>query len=201
MFTSRAEFRILLRQDDADVRLTPIGYKIGLASEGRYEALKLKLQQRDSLIEFCEAYLVKATDSFNSFLADMGTTPLTASVRLIELVRRPQLDIIKLSKVLKKLREKIDSIEEIRREEIVEAAEILIKYGGYIIRERELAEKQRRLEYVKLPGDFNFDEVAALSTEARQKLSKHRPQTIGQASRIPGVSPADINVLLLLLHR
>ncbi len=201
MFTSRAEFRILLRQDDADVRLTPKGYEIGLATQERYDALKSKLHQRDSLIEFCETYLVKGTDKINSFLAEMGTTPLTASVRLIELIKRPQLDILKLSSVLRKLKEKIESIEEVRRDEIVEAAEILIKYGGYIIRERELAEKQRRLEYVKLPADFNFNEISALSTEARQKLTKHRPSTIGQASRIPGVSPADINVLLLLLNR
>lgn len=122
-------------------------------------------------------------------------------MRLVELVKRPQLSILKLSEALPKLRKEISAIEETRRDEIVEAAEILIKYGGYILRERELAEKQTRLEYVKIPDSMNFEELNALSTEARQKLTRQRPATIGQASRIPGVSPADINVLLLLLGR
>lgn len=201
MFTSRAEYRILLRQDDADMRLTPLGYEIGLATQERYDAMERKRHQRDSLIAFCENYLVKGTDEMNAFLQEHGTTPLTASLRLVELVKRPQLSIMTLAGALSRLRKEIEKIEEGRREEIVEAAEILIKYGGYILRERELAEKQTRLEYVKIPDTMNFDEIAAISTEARQKLSRQRPATIGQASRIPGISPADINVLLLLLNR
>ena len=201
MFTSRAEYRILLRQDDADMRLTPIGYEIGLATKERYDAMTSKKGQRDDLIAFCENYLVKATPAVNEFLAKRGTSPLNASVRLVELVKRPQLNIVLLSEILPKLAMKINAVEEERREEIVEAAEILIKYGGYIQRERDLAEKQSRLEYVKIPASMNFEEIHAISTEARQKLTLQRPSTIGQASRIPGVSPADINVLLLLLNR
>lgn len=201
MFTSRAEFRILLRQDDADVRLTPLGHEIGLATDERYEALRSKLAQRDSLIAFCETYLVKGTEKLNQFLIEKGTTPLTYSVKLVELVKRPQLTIDILAEELSALRKHISELENARRKEIVEAAEILIKYGGYILRERELAEKQQRLEYVKIPDSLDFGSLKALSTEARQKLAAQRPKTIGQASRIPGVSPADINVLLLLLHR
>lgn len=201
MFTSRAEYRILLRQDDADMRLTPLGYEIGLATQERYDAMERKRHQRDSLIAFCESYLVKGTDEMNAFLLEHGTTPLSASLRLVELVKRPQLSIMTLAGALSRLRKEIEKIEERRREEIVEAAEILIKYGGYILRERELAEKQTRLEYVKIPESMNFEEITAISTEARQKLSRQRPATIGQASRIPGISPADINVLLLLLNR
>lgn len=201
MFTSRAEYRILLRQDDADMRLTPLGYDIGLATQERYDAMERKRHQRDSLIAFCESYLVKGTDEMNAFLQEHGTTPLTASLRLVELVKRPQLSIMTLAGALSRLRKEIEKIEEGRREEIVEAAEILIKYGGYILRERELAEKQTRLEYVKIPDSMNFEEITAISTEARQKLARQRPATIGQASRIPGISPADINVLLLLLNR
>lgn len=201
MFTSRAEYRILLRQDDADMRLTPLGYQIGLATQERYDAMERKRHQRDSLIAFCESYLVKATDEMNAFLLEHGTTPLTASLRLVELVKRPQLSIMTLAGALSRLRKEIEKIKEGRREEIVEAAEILIKYGGYILRERELAEKQTRLEYVKIPDSMNFEEITAISTEARQKLARQRPATIGQASRIPGISPADINVLLLLLNR
>ncbi|MDE6072186.1 MAG: tRNA uridine-5-carboxymethylaminomethyl(34) synthesis enzyme MnmG [Muribaculaceae bacterium] len=201
MFTSRAEYRILLRQDDADMRLTPVGYEIGLATRERYDAMVSKREQRDRLITFCEKYLVKANEDVNAFLESVGTTPLNASIRLVELVKRPQLGIVSLSSILPKLAAEINQIEEARREEIVEAAEILIKYGGYIQREKDLAEKQTRLEYVKIPASLNFDEIHAISTEARQKLSRQRPATIGQASRIPGVSPADINVLLLLLNR
>ncbi|MDE6339320.1 MAG: tRNA uridine-5-carboxymethylaminomethyl(34) synthesis enzyme MnmG [Muribaculaceae bacterium] len=201
MFTSRAEYRILLRQDDADMRLTPIGYEIGLATKDRYDAMVSKRDQRDSLIEFCEKYLVKANEEVNEFLESVGTSRLGASVRLIELVKRPQLNITLLSSVLPKLARQIEALEADRREEIVEAAEILIKYGGYIQREKDLAEKQTRLEYVKIPASLKFEDIHAISTEARQKLTRQRPATIGQASRIPGVSPADINVLLLLLNR
>ena len=201
MFTSRAEYRILLRQDDADMRLTPIGYRIGLADAHRHEAMLRKKEARDSLIEWCGAFLVKMGDGINEKLTALGTAPLTASVRLTELLKRPQLNFRNLSDILPKLRKRLDSIEEARREEIIEAAEILIKYGGYIEREKEQAEKARRLEYVKLPLHLDYNTLLSLSTEARQKLSRIRPATIGQASRIPGVSPADINILLVLLKR
>lgn len=201
MFTSRAEYRILLRQDDADMRLTETGYRIGLASQERYDAMVSKREQRDRLIAFCERKLVKASSELNGRLERMGTAPLTASVRIIDLLKRPQLDFKILMDLVPALAAEINTIEEARREEIVEAAEILVKYGGYIARERDLADKQTRLEYVLIPESMNFSEISALSTEARQKLSKHKPRNIGEASRIPGVSPSDINVLLLLLHR
>lgn len=201
MFTSRAEYRILLRQDDADTRLTPLGYEIGLATPERYELMVRKCEQRDDLIKFAESYLVKMRPEFNEFLAEHNTAPLTASVRLVELLRRPQLNFKVLMEALPALRRQIERVEADRREEIVQAAEILIKYDGYIRRERELAEKQTRLEHVHIPDRFDFLSVNAISTEARQKLDRIRPATIGQASRIPGVSPADINVLLLLIGK
>ena len=201
MFTSRAEYRILLRQDDADMRLTPLGYEIGLASRHRYDALCSKRDQRDSLIEWCGQHLVKASETLNARLSELGSSPLSASVRLIELLRRPQLDFSILAEILPAVRKRLEQLEEGRREEIMMAAQILIKYEGYIRRERELAEKQLRLEFVKIPAGFDYISVNSLSTEARQKLDHIRPTTIGQASRIPGVSPSDINVLLLLLHR
>lgn len=201
MFTSRAEYRILLRQDDADMRLTPKGYEIGLASKERFDSMNEKRILRDSLIEWCAGFTVKMGERINEILSQLGTSPLTSSVRLVELLKRPQLNFSNLSQIIGKLRKRIDEIEPERRSEIVEAAEILIKYGGYIDRERELAEKARRLEYVKLPNNMDYSSLHALSTEARQKLTAIRPDTIGQASRIPGVSPADINILLVLLHR
>lgn len=201
MFTSRAEYRILLRQDDADMRLTPRGYEIGLADKRRYEAMKSKREERDALIEWCSNFIVKMGDKINASLKELGTSPLTASIRLVELLKRPQLNFSNLSSLISRLRKRIAEIEELRRSEIVEAAEILIKYGGYISREKDLAEKAKRLEYVNLPSDMDFNSLLSLSTEARQKLTKIRPATIGQASRIPGVSPADINILLVLLHR
>lgn len=200
MFTSRAEYRILLRQDDADMRLTPIGFEIGLADEERYHAMESKKEQRDSLISWCDETLIKATPEVNKVLEEFGTTPLTASMRLVDLLKRPQLDFEKLSN-LEIVKERLEEIEEDRHDEIIEAAEILIKYGGYIQREKELADKTLRLEYVKLSSDIDYEKLTALSTESRQKLAKLRPATIGQASRIPGVSPADINLLLILLHR
>lgn len=213
MFTSRAEYRILLRQDDADMRLTPIAHEIGLASEKRYHTMLAKRVMRDSLIEWCGEYLVKASAEINELLASLGTAALTASVRLIELIKRPQLNIALLAQYLPALAERIDIIvkdncesdEEIEieqmRYEVVQAAEILIKYEGYIKRERELADKQSRLEYVPIPAGFDYESIQALSIESRQKLSRIRPANIGQASRIPGVSPADINVLLLMIRR
>ena len=201
MFTSRAEYRILLRQDDADMRLTPLGYTIGLATQERLDAMTSKKRQRDELMDFCKSYSVKPNERLNLKLEALGTAPMTGSVKLIELLKRPQLNFGILSEYIQRLRSRIDDIEEERRKEIVEAAEILIKYEGYINRERELADKQMRLEYVRIPEEFRYSEINALSTEARQKLEKIRPATIGQASRIPGVSPSDINVLLLLLNR
>ena len=201
MFTSRAEYRILLRQDDADMRLTPIGYEIGLADDERYEAMLSKKRQRDALMDFCESFLVKSGEEINAYLESIGSAPLTAGTRLVELIKRPHVSIEAIAEVLPKVRARLEKIEVERRSEIIEAAEILIKYGGYIARERELADKQQRLEYVRIPENMNFSEINALSTEARQKLERHRPSTIGQASRIPGVSPADVNVLLLLLRK
>ncbi|MCH5242354.1 MAG: tRNA uridine-5-carboxymethylaminomethyl(34) synthesis enzyme MnmG [Muribaculaceae bacterium] len=200
MFTSRAEYRILLRQDDADMRLTPIGHEIGLADDARYHAMIEKKRQRDELIKWCDDYLVKVSPEVNAFLEKNNTSPITSSIRLTELLKRPQLDFNKLCE-LPDVENYLDTIESKRRNEIIESAEILIKYGGYILRERELAEKSLRLEYVKLPDNIDYTALTSLSTEARQKLQKIRPATIGQASRIPGVSPADINILLIILHR
>ncbi|MCH5239228.1 MAG: tRNA uridine-5-carboxymethylaminomethyl(34) synthesis enzyme MnmG [Muribaculaceae bacterium] len=200
MFTSRAEYRILLRQDDADMRLTGLGYEIDLATKERYDAMVAKREERDSLIEWCENFMIKATPETNFLLEKWGATPISASTKISDLLKRPQLDFEKLSEITE-VKNRIDEVEEKRRKEIVECAEILIKYGGYILRERELAEKTLRLEYVKLPSDIDYMELTALSTEARQKLQKLRPSTIGQASRIPGVSPADVNILLVLLNR
>lgn len=201
MFTSRAEFRILLRQDDADMRLTPIGHEIGLVTGARFEAMEKKKSFRDNLIEFCKIYTVKASAEINERLEKADTSPLTSSIKLYDLVKRPQLSLDILSEIIPALKEKILEIYAIIRRETVEAAEILIKYEGYIEREKELAEKTIRLEYVRLPEKMNYMEINSLSTEARQKLTRLRPSTIGQASRIPGVSPADINILLILLHR
>lgn len=200
MFTSRAEYRILLRQDDADMRLTPIGYEIGLATEERFSVMKYKKEQRDSLIEWCSSLSVKATAEINEKLIGLDTTPIATSTKLVDLLKRPQLNFLKLG-FINELQERIDEIREDLRNEVVEAAEILIKYGGYIQREQEAADKYRRLEYVKLPSAIDYLSLKALSTESRQKLDKIRPATIGQASRIPGVSPADINILLVLLNR
>lgn len=200
MFTSRAEFRILLRQDDADLRLTPIGHEIGLADDYRHEAMKKKYAERDSLVEWCEGTSIKPTDDLQEYLETAGTGRLAGRVKIADLLRRPQLDFGKLIPLIPALSERCDAVEEDRREEIIESAEILIKYKGYIDRERESAERMERLEKVRIPEGMNFDEILAISTEGRQKLSRIRPATIGQASRIPGVSPADINVLLVMLR-
>ena len=200
MFTSRAEYRTLLRQDDADVRLTPMAYVIGLADEERMRLLKDKTMAVDALVKYAEETSVKAKD-VDELLVSVGSTPLRQSVKLVDLISRPQLSIWQLAEVLPALDVFIAGIEERRRKEIVEAAEIRIKYRGYIDRERQTAEKMSRLENIKLKPDTDYGEIHALSTEARQKLNKLRPTTIGQASRIPGVSPADINILLLMLGR
>lgn len=205
MFTSRAEYRILLRQDDADMRLTPLGYEIGLATQERYDAMESKRAERDSLIEWAESANVKADPELNARLEAMGTAPLTASVKVADLIKRPQLTFRILGEMVPKVERKLETVDSqnggVRRYEIIQAAEILLKYSGYIAREAELAAKQKRLENVRIPAGYDFLSVDAISTEARQKLDRIRPATIGQAGRIPGVSPADINILLLLLGR
>lgn len=205
MFTSRAEYRILLRQDDADMRLTPVGYEVGLASKERYEAMMDKKRQRDEFIQWAENTNVKSSPEINAWLESLGTSRLTASLKVADLVRRPQISFLNLSEHLPMLADRIGKVDAehggARRREIVQAAEILIKYSGYISREAEMADKQKRLEDVLIPEGIDFGKVEAISTEARQKLTKIRPRTVGQASRIPGVSPADISVLLLLIGR
>lgn len=205
MFTSRAEYRILLRQDDADMRLTPIGYEIGLATQERYDAMTTKRRERDTLIKWAENTNVKASEELNAALVEMGTAPLTASVKVADMVKRPQLTFEKLADLVPEVRRELDAVDNIedgaRRYEIIQAAEIILKYSGYISREADLAAKQKRLENVKIPSGYNFLGIDAISTEARQKLERICPATIGQAARIPGVSPADINILLLLLGR
>lgn len=200
MFTSRAEYRILLRQDDADMRLTPLGASIGLASPRRLALMESKRDARDGLIEFASGYKVKA-ERINPYLESKSLPLLSGGVRLYDLILRPGVQIAEVAKFLPALRKRIEEIEEERRDEIVEAAEILIKYSGYIERERQLADKLVRLENVKLPSGFDYGSITSLSTEARQKLSRHCPRSIAEASRIPGVSPADVNILLLLLNR
>lgn len=200
MFTSRAEYRILLRQDDADMRLTERAYELGLATRERYDLMLAKRRQRDAIIDFSKEFSIKAS-IINPALEELGTAPLKQGVKLYDLILRPQLDIEKLSQVVAPLGQFLDTIEQDRREEIIEAAEILIKYQGYIDRERVIAEKIGRLENVKLKGKLVYDDIKSLSTEARQKLTRIDPETIAQASRIPGISPSDINILLLLLGR
>ncbi|WP_273389725.1 tRNA uridine-5-carboxymethylaminomethyl(34) synthesis enzyme MnmG [Barnesiella viscericola] len=199
MFTSRAEYRILLRQDDADMRLTERSYQLGLAKQDRYDLWKEKKDRVAHLIHFAEHYSIKPA-YINAGLEALGTTPLKQGVRLIDLVLRPQLDLGQLSQLVPALKREMDSIKN-RREEIVEAAEIKMKYQGYIDREKMIAEKIARLEHIRIRGKFKYSELHALSTEARQKLERIDPETIAQASRIPGISPSDINILLLLCGR
>lgn len=201
MFTSRAEYRILLRQDDADMRLTPLGHAIGLASEERFRLMVSKREQRDAFIEFARTLSVRESE-INPFLEKIGDSLVRQSVRLYDLLLRPALSVEKLGRVLPALDDYLSRhIEDMRRSEIIEAAEILIKYSGYIDRERMIAEKLQRLEDVRLRGKIDYSSVNSISTEARQKLTRIDPETVGQASRIPGISPNDINVLLLLLGR
>ena len=199
MFTSRAEYRILLRQDDADARLTERSYNIGLATEERYNRWIEKKLWIEKIIDFCKDFSVKAA-YINDALEQMGTVPLQKGCKLMDLITRPQVGIIALAKHINALKQLIDSIPD-RRDEIVEAAEIRIKYNGYIRREREVADKMLRLENIKIRGKFDYESIKSLSTEARQKLIKIDPETLAQASRIPGVSPSDINVLLVLMGR
>lgn len=200
MFTSRAEYRILLRQDDADMRLTPLAYRIGLADERRYRLAEQKREARDAFIDFARSLTVRPAE-VAELLAAAGTTPLSQSVRLADLITRPQLSVASLATALPALAAFMDGMPAERRDEIIESAEILIKYAGYIERERDVADKQRRLDRLALPADIDYSSIKALSTEARQKLDAQRPSTIGHASRIPGVSPADVQILLLLLGR
>lgn len=200
MFTSRAEYRILLRQDDADMRLTPRGYSLGLVDEERYRLMMTKREQRDRLIDFARNFSLKPA-LINDALEQLGTSPLKQGVKLVDLILRPQITIMSLVPYIDALRREIERLEDARREEIVEAAEILIKYQGYIDREKMVADKIHRLEELKLPSTMDYSSIKSLSTEARQKLEKIRPDTVAQASRIPGISPSDINILLLLMGR
>ena len=200
MFTSRAEHRILLRQDDADMRLTPRGYELGLATQERYDLMLRKREQVEDLVQFARDFSVKAA-IINPALEEAGLQPLKQGYKLYDLLLRPQFDIQQLALFIPALRDKIDSLEEARRDEIVEAAEIKIKYHGYIQREEMIAEKIGRLEQVRIKGRFDYSTILQISTEARQKLAKIDPETIGQASRIPGISPSDINILLILMGR
>lgn len=199
MFTSRAEYRILLRQDDADARLTEKSYSIGLATQSRLNHWLEKKQKIEELIQFCNEYSIKAAP-INDALVTLGTTPLQKGCKLTDLVARPQVGIQKLSPYIPVLQQFTDKLGS-RRDEIIEAAEIRMKYSGYIMREREVASKMQRLENIRIRGRFDYPSINSLSTEARQKLASINPETLAQASRIPGVSPSDINVLLILLGR
>lgn len=199
MFTSRAEYRILLRMDDADVRLTKKGYDLGLATQERYDLLTSKQETIKELIDFTSTYSVKQ-DAINSALEELNTTPLRHGCKLIDLINRPQLSFHSLEDHIPALKEQLDKITN-RKEEIIEAAEIQVKYSGYIQREKEIAEKTKRLENIKIKGKFDYKSMNALSFEAREKLAKIDPENIAQASRIPGVSPSDINVLLVMVRK
>ncbi|WP_295433321.1 tRNA uridine-5-carboxymethylaminomethyl(34) synthesis enzyme MnmG [uncultured Prevotella sp.] len=199
MFTSRAEYRILLRQDDADARLTEKAYNLGLAKRDRYDWWMQKKEAMESIINFCATTHVKPKD-INSALESLGTTPLREGCKLIDLVARPQINLQNLSELVPELKQLIASLPN-RNDETAEAAEIKMKYKGYIERERMVADKMHRLENIKIKGHFNYSEMEQISTEARQKLAKIDPETLAQASRIPGVSPSDINIMLILMNR
>lgn len=199
MFTSRAEYRILLRQDDADARLTEKAYELGIAKRDRYDWWIEKKEAIGRIIEFCANYPIKK-DEINPKLEALGTTPLRAGCKLIDLIARPHLNLTNLSEIIPDLKAALETPAN-RKEEITEAAEIKMKYKGYIERERLIAEKMHRLEDIKIKGRFNYSELHEISTEGRQKLERIDPETLAQASRIPGVSPSDINVMLVLLGR
>ena len=199
MFTSRAEYRILLRQDDADMRLTERAYKLGLVKQDRYEMLCSKREAVQGIIEFTKKFSIKAA-LINDALVKLGTAPLTHGCKLIDLIIRPQITIESIAEYIPSFKAMLDKITD-RKEEIIEAAEVLIKYQGYIDRERMIADKIHRLEAIRIKGKFDYNSLNSLSTEARQKLIKIDPETLAQASRIPGISPSDINVLLVLLGR
>ena len=199
MFTSRAEYRILLRQDDADARLTEKAYELGIAKRDRYDWWIEKKEAIEKIIEFCANYPIKK-DEINPKLEALGTTPLRAGCKLIDLIARPHLNLTNLSEIIPDLKAALEAPAN-RKEEIAEAAEIKMKYKGYIERERLIADKMHRLEDIKIKGRFNYSELHEISTEGRQKLERIDPETLAQASRIPGVSPSDINVMLVLLGR
>ena len=199
MFTSRAEYRILLRQDDADARLTEKAYELGIAKRDRYDWWIEKKEAIEKIIEFCANYPIKK-DEINPKLEALGTTPLRAGCKLIDLIARPHLNLTNLSEIIPDLKTALETPAN-RKEEITEAAEIKMKYKGYIERERLIADKMHRLEDIKIKGRFNYSDLHEISTEGRQKLERIDPETLAQASRIPGVSPSDINVMLVLLGR
>ena len=199
MFTSRAEYRILLRQDNADIRLTPYAEKFGLATAERLQRFHAKKEKIGEIINFCKQYPIKPND-INAFLEEVGTTPLQRGCKLFDLINRPQLSLLKLADVIAPFKEFLAAITS-DAEETIEAAEIEMKYHGYIARERAMADKMQRLENIKIRGHFDYDSITQLSTEARQKLTSIDPETLAQASRIPGVSPSDISVLLVLMGR
>ena len=199
MFTSRAEYRILLRQDDADARLTEKAYELGIAKRDRYDWWIEKKEGIEKIIDFCANYPIKK-DEINPKLEALGTTPLRAGCKLIDLVARPHLNLQNLSEIIPDLKAAMDAPSN-RKEEIAEAAEIKMKYKGYIEREKLIADKMHRLENIKIKGRFKYSELHEISTEGRQKLERIDPETLAQASRIPGVSPSDINVMLVLLGR
>lgn len=199
MFTSRAEYRILLRQDNADIRLTPYAEKFGLATAERLQRFHAKKEKIGEIIDFCKQYPIKPND-INAFLEAVGTTPLQRGCKLFDLINRPQLSLLKLADVIAPFKKFLAAITS-DAEETIEAAEIEMKYHGYIARERAMADKMQRLENIKIRGHFDYDSITQLSTEARQKLTSIDPETLAQASRIPGVSPSDISVLLVLMGR
>lgn len=199
MFTSRAEYRILLRQDDADMRLTERAYQLGLATRERYDRLCRKREDIGRILKFTETYSIKA-DLINPTLESLGTTPLRHGCKLVDLINRPQITLENISTHIPAFKRCLDSVTE-RRDETIEAAEVRIKYQGYIDRERMIAEKMLRLESIKIRGKFDYASLQSLSTEARQKLQRIDPETLAQAGRIPGISPSDINVLLVLMGR
>ena len=199
MFTSRAEYRILLRQDDADARLTERSYQIGLATRERYDHWLSKKEAVEHIVSFCKEFSLKPA-LINPELEALGTTPLKYGCKLFELINRPQITIKNIAEHITPLKALLDTLTD-RRDEIIEAAEVLIKYHGYIARERIIADKMQRLESIKIKGRFDYKNMNSLSTEARQKLEKINPETLAQAGRIPGVSPSDIIVLLVLLGR
>ena len=199
MFTSRAEYRILLRSDNADMRLTEKSHKIGLASDKRYKKLCDKKEMIAQLTDFISNFSIKA-DLINKGLEELGTTPLVRGCKLVSLIERPQITIESIANYIQPLKRELEKIGYLR-DEVVEATEIEIKYRGYIERERELAERMIRLENIRIKDKFDYNKIQSLSTEARQKLTAINPETLAQAIRIPGVSPSDINVLLVLVRK
>lgn len=200
MFTSRAEYRILLRQDDADSRLTPRGFELGLAKQERMDLLEAKLKMRDELVQFISDFSIKP-QYINQLLEEKNTSPLKQGVKLKDVIARPQISIFDVIEPVTPFKRFLENLPEDRYDEVLESAEILVKYSGYIEREKQMADKFKRLENINIEGKFDYESIHTISTEARQKLTRIKPSTIGQASRISGVSPADINVLLIMLGR